>query len=91
MKKVEVKLLKSEGSELLKFGFEPSLEIELLSNDAQKLKDFFQSILEKLFSDEFELKFLPEHENDLYTEVSRKYVELLDTEIKTIRTLIPKE
>jgi hypothetical protein len=91
MKKVEVKLVKSEGSEILRFGFDTTLEIELLSDDAQKLKDFFQLILERLFLEEFEFEFIPEHENDLYTEVSKKYVALLDTEIKTIKNQLPKE
>jgi hypothetical protein len=91
MKKVEVKLIKSKGSELLRFGFDTSLEIELLSDNAQNLKDFFRLILEQLFVEEFELEFIPEVENDLYTEVSKKYVALLDNEIKTIRNQLPKE
>lgn len=91
MKKVEVKLIKSKGSELLSFKFDTKLEIELLSDNAQDLKDFFQSVLERLFVEEFELDFVPEFENDLYTEVSKKYVALLDNEIKTIRNQMPKE
>lgn len=91
MKKVEVKLVKAKDSEILSFGFETKMEIELLSDDAQKLKNFFQQILEKLFLEEFELEFVPEHDNDLYTEVSKKYIALLDSEIKTIRSQIPKE
>lgn len=91
MKKVEVKLIKSKGSELLRFGFDTNLEIELLSDNAQNLKNFFQLILERLFVEEFELDFISEFENDLYTEVSKKYVALLDNEIKTIRNQLPKE
>jgi len=91
MKKVEVRLIKSKDSELLRFGFDTNLEIELLSDNGQNLKDFFQLILERLFVEEFELNFIPEFENDLYTEVSMKYVALLDNEIKTIRNQLPKE
>ena len=91
MNKIEVKLIKSKGSELLRFGFDSPLEIDLLSSNAQNLKEFFQKILEDVFKEDFELEFISEHENDLYSEVSKKYIALLDAEIKTINSLVPKE
>jgi len=85
IKEIEVELVTEEKKELLKFGFDKVISIDLSSSDAKQLKTFFQDLLKNLENEDFTLKFKElEDRGDLFYDVAKEYVSDLATEIESI-------
>lgn len=87
-----VKLLKENDKDILRFYFDKQYDIDLNSEDQSSIKELFYEIIKLSFENEIILKFNgDEHEQDLFYDVAVDYVEKLNNEIKQIRNDIPAD
>lgn len=90
IKNIEVKLVEENDEEFyLDFGFEENIRICLTSSDSSDLKEFFVKLMNELIKENFVLDFDSE-DQDIYSNISRTYVQQLNTEIKSIYKSIPE-
>lgn len=81
---ITVDLVTDEGKELLVFNFDEKLVLDLTSDSAEELKDFFQNLLKKIENQSIDIKFNESERNDLFYDVAKKYIEHLKAEISSI-------
>lgn len=85
MKKIEVKVIRDEECIELKFDFVSPIILNISSSNNKDTYDFFVLLLQRILRDEEEFCFeLKDGENDLYHEISAKYIDDLNKEIKNV-------
>lgn len=83
---IKVNLVTENEKELLIFNFEEKISLDLTNDDAEQLRNFFQSLLKHIEDKNIELQFEETDRNDLFYDVAKKYVEHLKIEISSIIT-----
>ena len=81
---IDVELITEEEKQLLVFNFDEKIFLDLASDNAEELKDFFQQLLIKILEKNIELNFVEKDRNDLFYDVAKKYVDHLKVEIASI-------
>lgn len=77
--------------ELLEFDFQKPIHIDLTSDDPEQLKQFFSDLLTEYNEDPFSVKYdNSENRNDLFADISEKYIHDLDNELKALASKFPK-
>lgn len=78
--------------ELLEFDFQKPIHIDLTSDDPEQLKQFFSDLLTEYNEDPFSVKYdNSENRNDLFADISEKYILDLDNELKALASKFPKQ
>ena len=90
IKNIDVNLVEeNDGDFYLVFSFDENIKICLTSSDSSDLKEFFVKLMNELIKENFVLVFNSE-DQDIYSNISRTYVQQLNTEIKSIYNSIPE-
>ena len=89
----EVKVSIERGKEIkVIFYFSNELILNLSSDSTTDTQDFFLKLLNELIENPKEINFkLEDENNDLYHDITEKYLRNLETEIKKIIINIPKK
>ena len=88
----KVKLIKCNNRDVLRFYLTKEYDIDLNSDDQEKIKELFYELI--LLSFENEILFdldSSEHDKDLFYDISFDYLKKLEEDLKTIRSEIPEE
>lgn len=86
MSKILVNLEEEKGKAFLVFNFDSIIKIELTSDEKENLRLLFEKILENIIKGEnISFSFVDQGKTDLYTEVSKKYINDLELEVETIK------
>lgn len=86
MNEIIVKVEETADKAYLIFNFDEPLKLELTSDDREKMKVLFSTILNNIISNqEVTFKFDSQNKNDLYTEISDKYIKDLNSELEALR------
>lgn len=89
----EIKVNIERGKEIkVIFYFSNELILNLSSDSTTDTQDFFLKLLNELIENPEEINFkLEDENNDLYHDITEKYLRNLETEIKKIIINIPKK
>ena len=89
----EIKVSIERGKEIkVIFYFSNELILNLSSDSTTDTQDFFLKLLNELIENPKEINFkLEDENNDLYHDITEKYLRNLETEIKKIIINIPKK
>lgn len=87
---IDVKLEESEDEAKLCFAFESPIYLSLTNSDSEQLKRFFIHLMSNLTDGKFKLNF-DSDEKDIYSNISRSYIEQLNVEIDSIYSEIPSK
>lgn len=88
--KINVTIERENENVMLVFNFENVIKLNLSLDNQDELKDFFQTLLKKLFDDynslgkQYNLSFNDKEGKDLFHDVAEKYITNLDAEIQSI-------
>lgn len=81
---ITVDLVTENEKELLVFNFDEKISLDLTSDNADILKSFFQSLLQKIENQDICLELKKTDRTDLFYDVAKKYIEHLNIEITSI-------
>lgn len=81
---ITVDLVTKDEKELLVFNFETKIELDLTSDDPNDLKKFFQELLNSTYGKKIILKFNESERQDLFYDVSKKYIDHLNNKLLSI-------
>ena len=80
---IAVELTETEEATNLVFNFTTPIKLNLTSSSSTDLKKFFVQLINELIDGDFSLEFESE-DRDIYSNISRTYVDQLNIEIKSI-------
>lgn len=87
---IEVHLINDGVNDELVFQLNPSLKIDLNSEDQSQLRNVFYEIIKLLFSSDVEFVFKDVNSGKpLYIEISQQYIKHLNEEVTKIRENLP--
>lgn len=81
---ITVDLVTENEKELLVFNFDEKISLDLTNDNADILKSFFQSLLQKIENQDICLELNKTDRTDLFYDVAKKYIEHLNIEITSI-------
>lgn len=82
---IKVEVFEDGDEYFMLFNFNDPIRITLTSSDSTLLKTFFVQLIENMKNGKFKLVFESEAE-DIYSNITRSYIQHLNTEISTIFT-----
>ena len=87
-----VKLLKENNRDILRFSLNGTHDIDLNSEDQEGIKSLFYELISLSFENDITFKLdSSEHEQDLFFDISNDYLKKLEAELKNIKSQIPNE
>lgn len=84
-KEIKVNILEENDNVYLNFQFDEPVKINITSDDQENIKSMFQKILEYFINDNDISFIFNKEKDDLYSETAQKYIEHLNSELKTLK------
>jgi hypothetical protein len=84
-REIEVVIKEENGKTYIVFNFDNPIEIDITSDDQENIKKVFYAILEKFVENQDISFHFNKNKEDLFSEVTEKYVSHLNSEINILK------